>query len=114
MTNQLLEQLAAGNMKFSDVLAYIESMYQHIPTGFRNGNHYNAATDNQGSARVLFFAKLHNLNKEQTLSLFAEHYQQVLETPDAENHQNIRSFMQQGWEGVHFEGEALLPDKQEP
>lgn len=40
-------------------------------------------------------------------SLFAEHYAAVLNTPEGTDHQNIRQFMQHGWDGVTFEGEAL-------
>jgi len=47
------------------------------------------------------------LNPEQTLSLFAEHYAAVLATPEATDHQNIRQFMQNGWAGIEFEGQAL-------
>jgi hypothetical protein len=50
---------------------------------------------------------MNGLTKEDTLSLFAEHYQSVLQTPTETNHQNIRQFMANGWEGIEFEGEAL-------
>lgn len=107
MSSQLLEQLQQGQAKFSDVLAFIDARYHHTATAFKNGAQYNAATENQGSAKVLSFAKLENLNAEQTLSLFAEHYQAVLATPEGTDHQNIRQFMQHGWNGVQFEGTAL-------
>ncbi|ENR5726451.1 HopJ type III effector protein, partial [Acinetobacter baumannii] len=38
---------------------------------------------------------------------FAEHYASVLATPEGTDHQNIRQFMQNGWDGVKFEGQAL-------
>ena len=53
------------------------------------------------------FAKLQGLDQAQTLSLFAEHYASVLATPEGTDHQNIRQFMQNGWDGVKFEGQAL-------
>lgn len=108
MTQQLLAQLQAGEVKFSDVLAFIEARYNHTPTAFQNGQQHNAATENQGSAKVLSFAQLNNLNQVQTLSLFAEHYASVLATPEASDHQNIRQFMVNGWNGVKFEGTALV------
>lgn len=74
----------------------------------KNGDTYNEATQNQGSAKVLAFGRLNNLSKEDTLLLFAEHYQSVLDKPDASDHQNIRQFMANGWDGVVFEGEALI------
>ena len=68
----------------------------------------NAADQNQGSAKVFAFAKLNELSKEDTLKLFAEHYQSVLDTPEGEDHQNIRQFILNGWDGVYFEGEVLI------
>jgi len=103
----LLEQLRAGSLSFSDVLATIDTLYQHHPTAFRNGLAYNEATQNQGSARVFAFARLNNLSMEDTLALFAEHYRAVLAHPEATDHQNIRQFMANGWNGIIFEGEAL-------
>lgn len=107
MSQQLLKQLEIGEVKFADVLAFIDAAYQHHATAFKNGLQHNAATENQGSAKVLSFAKIQGLDPAQTLSLFAEHYQSVLATPTATDHQNIRQFMLNGWEGVEFEGEAL-------
>ncbi|MFB2539560.1 MULTISPECIES: HopJ type III effector protein [unclassified Acinetobacter] len=110
MKNQidtLLQKLDAGQAKFADVLALIEQNYQHQPTAFQNGEQHNTVEQNQGSAKVLSFAKLHHLNQKDTLKLFAEHYQSVLATPEQTDHQNIRQFMQHGWAGVNFDGFAL-------
>ena len=107
MTQNLLAQLKDGTAKFADVLAFIEAHYQHTPTAIKNGAQSNAATEHQGSAKVFSFAKLQGLNQADTLSLFAEHYAAVLTTPDATDHQNIRQFMQHGWDGVTFDGTAL-------
>lgn len=107
MSQQLLTQLEQGQAKFADVLAQIDAEYQHQATAFKNGAQHNAATENQGSAKVLSYAKLNGLTAAQTLSLFAEHYQSVLDTPAGTDHQNIRQFMQHGWEGVVFEAQAL-------
>jgi hypothetical protein len=92
-----------------EVIAFIEAHYQHTPTAFKNGTAHNEATQNQGSAKVFAFAQLNKLNKEDTLYLFAEHYQSVLATPDGTDHQNIRQFMINGWQGIAFEGQALSP-----
>ena len=104
---QLLAQLQAGDAKFADVIAFIEARYTHTPTAFQNGQQHNAATENQGSAKVFSFAQINDLDQQQTLNLFAEHYAAVLATPEATDHQNIRQFMQNGWDGVQFEGQAL-------
>ncbi|WP_151957336.1 HopJ type III effector protein [Acinetobacter guillouiae] len=107
MAQELLKQLQAGDAKFADVISYIEARYTHTPTAFQNGQQYNAATENQGSAKVFSFAQLNDLDQQQTLNLFAEYYAAVLATPDATDHQNIRQFMQNGWNGIKFEGNAL-------
>ena len=107
MAQTLLAQLAAGEVKFADVIAFIDARYTHTPTAFKNGAQSNAADQNQGSAKVFSFAQLHGLDQAQTLSLFAEHYAAVLATPEATDHQNIRQFMLNGWAGVQFEGTAL-------
>ncbi len=106
-TASLLQQLASNSIAFKDVIAFIESRYDHQPTAFKNGEAYNEPTQNQGSAKVFSFAKLNSLSKEDTLQLFAEHYQAVLNTPGGADHQNIRQFMQHGWEAIEFQGEAL-------
>ena len=103
----LLSDLKENKIQFSEVIAFIETYYQHQPTAFKNGEAYNEASQNQGSAKVFSFAKLNNLNKEETLSLFAEHYQAVLSNLEGTDHQNIRQFMIHGWDGIEFEGEAL-------
>ncbi len=108
MTQQLLTQLQTGEVKFADVLAFIEARYNHTPTAFQNGQQHNAENENQGSAKVFSFAKLNDLDQAQTLSLFAEHYASVLASPEASDHQNIRQFMQNGWDGIKFEGIALV------
>lgn len=106
-TASLLERLKENKVQFSEVISTIESLYNHKPTAFKNGEAYNEASQNQGSAKVFSFAKLNDLSKEDTLLLFAEHYQSVLNTPEGTDHQNIRQFMKNGWEGVQFEGEVL-------
>ena len=105
--NNLLTALKANSIAFSDVLKFIETYYLHQPTAFKNGEAYNEATQNQGSAKVFAFALLNNLSAEDTLYLFAEHYQAVLAHPDATDHQNIRQFIANGWTGISFEGTAL-------
>lgn len=106
-TQNLLQKLTEKKAVFSDVLAFIETQYSHTPTAFRNGDTFNEASQNQGSAKVFSFAKLEDLSAQDTLLLFAEHYQNVLDTPNENNHQNIRQFIANGWEGISFEGEAL-------
>jgi len=104
----LIKKLKDNSVTFKEVIEFIEKDYQHQPTAFKNGETYNEATQNQGSARVFAFAQLNNLNEEDTLYLFAEHYQSVLNNPNGTDHQNIRQFITHGWPGIVFEGQALL------
>jgi hypothetical protein len=98
----ILTALKYNSLTFAEVLAFIDTGYQHVPTAFQNVAVYNEATQNQGSAKVFAFAKQHDLNEEDTLLLFAEHYQTVLAAPDGVDHQNIRQFMAHGWAGIKF------------
>jgi len=104
----LIINLKDNSIAFSKVIEFIESFYQHQPTAFKNGDVYNEATQNQGSAKIFAFAQINNLNVEDTLCLFAEHYQSVLDNPGRVDHQNIRQFMAHGWPGIVFEGQALV------
>ena len=108
MTLEIIQQIETSKANFKDVIAYIDSMYIHTPTAFKNGNQENDADQNQGSAKVFAFGKLNELSEADTLKLFAEHYQSVLATPEGSDHQNIRQFMQYGWSGISFSGEALV------
>ncbi|NHN28112.1 HopJ type III effector protein [Flavobacterium jejuense] len=93
---------------FSEVIETIDANYTFVPTYFKNGEVVNEANENNGSCKVFSFAKMHNLNAKETVFLFGEHYQKVVETPNEKDHQNIRNFLKFGWEGVVFEKEALL------
>lgn len=104
----LIQQAKDNSVSFKEIIEFIETYYQHQPTAFKNGDAYNEATQNQDSAKLFAFGQLNNLSKEDTLYLFAEHYQSVVNTPEATDHQNIRQFMQHGWEGIQFEGQALV------
>ena len=103
----ILEKLMNDEANFADVIAFIEDNYTYTASSFTNGNQENAADQNQGSAKVLAYAKLNNLSQEDTLKLFAEHYNAVIETPNGTDHNNIRQFMENGWNGVTFENDVL-------
>ncbi|RCH53843.1 HopJ type III effector protein [Mucilaginibacter hurinus] len=110
-THEQISALIAGlknqSVNFAEVINFIETYYEHHATAFKNGDAYNEATQNQGSAKVFAFAQLNHLSAEDTLYLFGEHYQAVLAHPSATDHQNIRQFMAHGWQGIAFEGDAL-------
>ncbi len=50
--NTLVKNLKENSVPFSEVIEFTESYYQHQPTAFKNGDVYNEATQNQGSAKV--------------------------------------------------------------
>lgn len=103
---QLLDE-APDQLVFEQVLEVINDNYGFTACAFDNGEVTNQATENQGSCRVFAFAQQHQLNEQQTLALFAEHYRQVKDHPDGDDHLNIRAFMKSGWEGVTIHGTAL-------
>ena len=90
-------------VEFEQSMQLIDSHYRFTPTEFRNGDLVNGANENNGSCKILAFAKMHNLTEAQTLACFGNYYHDdVLKHPGADNHQNIRNFMQTGWAGVEF------------
>lgn len=100
------------SINFNDTLAVIDAHYDFTPSAFRNGELHNAAGQNNGSCKVFSFAKLHNLTAQQTLCCFGAYYRDdVLQHPQANDHQNIRNFIKFGWDGIVFEGNALMPKK---
>lgn len=107
--NDFLKKVKAGEfISFAETIAIISENYDYQPTTFKNGNVENVAGQNEGSCKIFAFAKLNQLTPEQTLSLFGDYYHvDVLQNPNATDHQNIRQFMQHGWEGISFENEAL-------
>jgi len=96
------------SVSFEDTISTIEDNYDFTPSAFTNGNTQNDANENNGSCKIFFFAKEHQLPKELTLQCFGDYYRiDVLQNPNADDHQNIRNFMTSGWEAVSFESPAL-------
>ena len=86
----------------------IDALYDFTPTTFKNGELMNEQGQNNGSCKLFAFAKLHNLNLQQTLNCFGAYYRDdVLKHPEATDHQNIRNFMKYGLAGIKYEGNAL-------
>ena len=99
-------------INFTEVIETIESNYSYTPTHFINGkgSHttINEAGTNEGSCKIFAFSKINKLDVKQTLACFGKYYREdVLGHPDNDGHANIRNFMQYGWQGIRFEGEAL-------
>lgn len=93
---------------FSETMGVIEAQYDFVPTGFKNGDLMNEAGQNSGSCKIFSFAHIQELTPQQTLACFGAYYRDdVLQHPDASDHQNIRNFMRYGWQGIKFDGIAL-------
>jgi len=108
---EFLKQLRStpNTIEFNQVMELIEQHCRYTPRGFQNGpNLHNAAGTNEGSCKIFAFAQLEGLSQAETLACFGKFYrEEVLEQPNAENHGNIRAFIQFGWEGIKFDGLAL-------
>ena len=111
---EFLEKLAKNPVQidFNELIAMIDANYDFTPTAFQNGSLHNAADENNGSCKLFYFAYLHGLSETDTLQCFGDYYRQdVLLQPDGSNHQNIRNFLQTGWQGINFAGTPLTPRK---
>lgn len=112
--SDLINALNKDVVDFSQVIATIENYYEFTPVTFHNGSLTNEAGSNLGSCKIFAFAQLNGLSKQATLNAFGAFYtEDVLKHPEAQDHQNIRNFMNTGWEGVVFEGPALKPKQGE-
>lgn len=109
-----LASVRAGHACFSDTLALIDRYFDYQPAAFSNGPLQNGPGENAGSCRVFALGQYCNLSEADTLSLFAEHYQQVLDEPAGNSHGNIRQFISTGWSGIRFESPSLRPHPGDP
>ena len=97
-----------AEIEFKNVIAFIDEHYHFTPTQFKNGEVTNEAGQNNGSCKVFSFGLHQGMSEEEVLHLFGEFYREdVLKNPNGEDHQNIRNFMEFGWDGISFEGKAL-------
>jgi len=108
--NNFLETLRTQpeRIEFNHTMSIIEQNYHFQETQFSNGELINQAGENSGSCKLFAFAQLHQLTKEQALACFGHYYREdVLQHPDATDHQNIRNFIISGWSGINFTNNAL-------
>ena len=95
-------------IQFSDTMNIVETNYNFTPTAFKNGTLENNNDENLGSCKLLAFAKDQGFSKAETLACFGQFYfEDVLKDPNGKGHQNIRNFMNTGFEGLFFEGTPL-------
>lgn len=105
-----LQQLRSNpdNIVFTDTIAVIDALYDFTPTAFKNGELMNEIGQNNGSCKLFAFAQLQHLTPSETLTCFGAYYRDdVLNHPNASDHQNIRNFIKHGWAGIKYQGQAL-------
>ncbi len=113
LLNQFIEKAQKlESISFQETMAVITQNYDYHPTEFTNGLQdkqlTNKSGSNEGSCKIFALAQIHKLSEDQTLNLFGDYYQQdVLKHPDGTDHQNIRNFIEFGWSGIEFSGQAL-------
>ena len=112
----------------------IDSQYDYTPVGFTNGSLENAPGENVGSCKLvclvcrsracgtwshldclrfhvqLFWAQMHGLSSDEVLFAFGRHYRDL--EPGGTSHQNIRSIIANGIDGVRFSSPPLSPKEQ--
>ena len=113
LTEFIIAIKSSENISFDETMFNIAEHYIYHPCCFHNGlgvdRITNGAGSNEGSCKIFAFAKIHDLTEAQTLNLFGDYYRKdVLNDPHGKTHQNIRNFMKYGWEGIVFEGVALI------
>lgn len=109
--NDFLNKLEQDPSKvdFEGAMAVIDAHYSFEPAAFRNGAISNKSGENNGSCKIFALGLLHKLSEQQTLACFGDYYRRdVLANPDNDDHQNIRSFIKNGWRGISFESVALI------
>ncbi|QRV24411.1 HopJ type III effector protein [Marinomonas foliarum] len=109
-TATLIEKIKSTpeQVQFKEVIDVIEREYDFTPTAFSNGTQNNAINENNGSCKIFSFASINQLAAAETLHLFGDFYRvDVLENPEASDHQNIRQFIENGWTGINFTAQAL-------
>jgi len=95
-------------IEFSETMSVVEENYEFTPTSFKNGTLENAEGQNSGSCKLFAFAKEQDFSKEETLACFGKFYfDEVLNDPSGTGHQNIRNFMNTGFDGISFSGIPL-------
>ena len=110
-TQTLIEKIKSTpeQVQFKEVIDVIEREYDFTPAAFSNGTQSNGINENNGSCKIFSFASIHQLAKTETLHLFGDFYRvDVLENPEASDHQNIRQFIENGWSGIAFTATALV------
>lgn len=104
-------EMDADALTFESVMEIIDTFYESQILEFRNGDIVNKPGENEGSAKLLSYAALSQMDEATTLKLWGQYYREVLADPNGTSHANIRNFMKTGWKGVPFENGIALTRK---
>jgi HopJ type III effector protein len=104
-------EMDADSLTFESVMELIDTHFESQLLEFKNGDIVNKQGENEGSAKLLSYAALSDMDKATTLKLWGQYYREVQNDPNGSSHQNIRNFMKYGWEGVPFENGIALTRK---
>ena len=101
-----------NSIEFNVTMEFISQNYVYTPVKFVNGLGSGAVINdagiNEGSCKIFALGKLLALAEQPTLACFGSYYRDdVLGKPAGEDHANIRNFMEDGWAGIQFDGDAL-------
>lgn len=106
--DSFIQALRSETNTFQQTMDFIEANYAFSPVAFTVGEQENELGTNQGSAKIFSLGKALSLNEAEVLQCFGDFYRKdVLEHPDAQDHQNIRNFIKHGWAGVSIDDSAL-------
>ena len=104
-------EMDADALTFEEVMELIDTHYESQLLEFKNGDTVNQQGENEGSAKLLSYAALSEMDQATTLKLWGQYYREVLNDPNGTSHANIRNFMKYGWDGVPFENGIALTRK---
>lgn len=108
--DSFIEGLKNQTNSFQHTMDFIEANFEFTPVAFTVGEQANELGSNQGSAKIFSLGKALALTESEVLQCFGDFYRKdVLEHPDANDHQNIRNFIKHGWSGVEIDASALTP-----
>jgi hypothetical protein len=93
-------EMDGSTLTFEETMELIDNHYESQLLEFKNGDIVNKQGENEGSAKLLSYAALAQLDKANTLKLWGQYYRDVKADPNGSSHQNIRNFMKYGWEGT--------------
>jgi hypothetical protein len=93
-------EMDGSTLTFEETMELIDNHYETQLLEFKNGDIVNKQGENEGSAKLLSYAALAQLDQANTLKLWGQYYREVKADPNGSSHQNIRNFMKYGWEGT--------------